>query len=160
MIITETAKKELKKPLGKVYSDYREITKLSKKYRIISVGDVCTLALLDLGICPHLAVFDLKFMRKKLRPAHALILKRVFGKAIKMKNKAGTISEEILENAKDILERGGGLLIDGEEDLTALAFIKAATSKYILVYGQPGEGMVIVKNDDKTKKKVDRILAT
>lgn len=159
MKIPNKVKTELKKPLGKVYQDYREIKKLSKTHKIISIGDICTLALLDLGIRPHLAVFDLKFMRKKLKPAHAAIIKMIFKNPMKMKNKPGTISEVLLKKADSIVENGGALMIDGEEDLTALAFINAAKPEHVLVYGQPKKGLVVVKIDKKIKKKIEKILS-
>ncbi|MBI5047105.1 DUF359 domain-containing protein [Candidatus Micrarchaeota archaeon] len=57
-----------------------------------------------------------------------------------------------------MLERGGGVLVDGEEDLTALAFILHAKAHDIVVYGQPHKGMVIVKPDKKLKDRVSEWL--
>ena len=48
-------------------------------------------------------------------------------------------------------------MIDGEEDLTALAFIDAADKETILIYGQPKKGMVLVY-PEKVRKKVHAII--
>jgi len=159
MKIPQKVKDELKEPLGKVYDDYKEVVRLSRTKKIVSVGDVCTLGLLQIGIMPHLAIFDYKSMRKKLDIRHMEVLKRYFPKAARLKNPAGTISDFLIKNSKRLLKQGGGILIDGEEDLTALAFIENAGPKFILIYGQPNEGLVIVKMDDKTKKKVSGLLS-
>lgn len=158
MKISKEARAGLKKPLGKVYTTLEAVKTLSKRHRVISVGDICTLALLCIGIRPHLAVFDLRYMRKALPQEMALILKREFGNTKTIKNRHGTVSGKLLKNANEIMKKGGAIKIDGEEDLTALAFIKNADAHSIIVYGQPNEGMVIVKPDKKTKEIVNRIL--
>ncbi len=159
MRIPEKVKSELKKPLGKVYPDYGELKRLSKEHMIISVGDICTLGLLDVGIKPHLAVFDFKYMRRKLDSSYVSILKLTFPKPKRMKNPKGTISQGIIDKAPELVREGGAIFIDGEEDLTALAFIAAASDAYVLVYGQPGEGLVLVMMDEKTKKKATDLLS-
>jgi len=159
MKIPQKVKKELKEPLGKVHTDYKEVIKLANDHKIISVGDICTLGLLQMGIRPHLAVFDFKFMRKKLQPEYVAILKRDFPKARRIKNVAGTISDNLLRKSDEYLETGGGLLVDGEEDLTALAFIDCAGPDFVLIYGQPDEGLVIVNMNNKTKKRVKELLS-
>ena len=159
MRIPENIKKELKRPLGELHIDFRKIRKLSASMRIISIGDVCTLGLLAMGIKPHLAVFDHKYMRNELERGFVSILERSYPNPIKMPNPPGTLSEEIIEQAKSLIEKGGGLQIDGEEDLTALAFILKGGKNDLIIYGQPNEGMVVVVPDEKVKKKIERWLA-
>lgn len=154
MRIPEQVRKELKRPLGKLHSDFSEIRELSKTHRVISVGDVCTLGLLAMGIKPHLAVFDHLFMRRRLKPGMIRILELHFKEPRKYKNMPGTLSETLISKAPELLEDGGAVLIDGEEDLTALAFMLAAGKKDIIIYGQPDEGMVVVKPDKKLKDKI------
>ncbi len=158
MKIPDKIRERLKMPIGKVHIDFVEIKRLSKNHKIISVGDVCTLALLQLGIMPHLAVFDFRCKRDEISEKKKNILRQAFPEMESLRNHSGHISEEIMENAQRLLDKGGGLLIEGEEDLTALAFIKEANEKYVLVYGQPNEGVVIVRIDEKTKKRLDELL--
>ena len=159
MIIPENVRKELKRPLGELHIDFRKIRKLSGGKRIISIGDVCTLGLLAMGIRPHLAVFDHRYMRNELEPGSVKILEQNFPDPLKMSNPPGTLSEDILRDAGELIEKGGAILIEGEEDLTALAFIKSAGKNDLIIYGQPNEGMVVVKADEKVKKKIERWLA-
>ncbi|MFH1785256.1 MAG: DUF359 domain-containing protein [Candidatus Micrarchaeota archaeon] len=158
MEIPEKIKNELKKPLGQLIT-LEEIKKTEAK-RIISVGDVCTLNLIFVGITPHLAVFDHLYMRRKLEADAIAKLKSKFANPKKYKNQPGTISEELINDAEKILEEGGAVLIEGEEDLTALAFILVANENDIIVYGQPNEGMVMVIPDKEIKNKIKNWLAT
>jgi uncharacterized protein (UPF0218 family) len=152
-------RRELKKPLGRLVKDFRRLKALGRTRRIISVGDVCTLVLLGMGIKPHLAVFDHLFMRHELDRSRIGILERSFRKPARYKNPQGTLSERIIADSGRLVSKGGGVLIDGEEDLTALAFIMAAGPGDAVVYGQPGKGMVVVLPDRKIKKKIERWLS-
>lgn len=156
--IPERTRGQLKRPLGKLYKDFREIRRLSKDHRIIAVGDVCTLALLAMGIRPHLAVFDFRLMRRRLDSGMENILRMYYKKPKRYKNPAGTLSEKILADAEKLIKKGGGVFIDGEEDLTALAFILKGSTKEIIVYGQPHMGLVVVRPDAKIKKKINQWL--
>ncbi len=160
MDIPEEVRKQLKQPLGELHADFRRIRELSAKHRIIAIGDICTLALLGMGIIPHLAVFDHRYMRKRLEPEMIGILEMHYREPKEYSNPPGTISEKILEDAKGLIEQGGGVLIDGEEDLTALAFIRSADASDIIVYGQPDKGLVIVFPDKGIKEKIRRWLAS
>ena len=153
--ISEEIKDKLKKPLGKLQRDFKGIRRLSRTHRIIAVGDVCTLGLLAMGIKPHLAVFDYLFMRHRLDPGMIRILELHFKKPKKYKNAPGTLSERLSSDAVGLISEGGAVLIDGEEDLTALAFILGAGKTDIVIYGQPNEGMVLVRPDIKLKKKIE-----
>ncbi len=155
MIIPPAVKEQLKKPLGRLQTDFRLVKKLSRKRRVIAVGDVCTLSLLAMGIRPHLAVFDHLFMRHRLDPGMVRILALHFPRQKRYRNPAGTLSERLLRDAGRLIQEGGAVLIDGEEDLTALAFIRAAGEEDVVVYGQPHSGMVVVVPDKRIKKKID-----
>lgn len=160
MKIPERTRAELRKPLGQVQKDFRKIKALSRNHRIIVVGDVCTLGLLAAGIRPHVAVYDHRFMRQRLDSGMVGILAVHFKNPKKYANPAGTLSEKILRDAPKLLEKGGAVLIAGEEDLTALAFILAAGPRDRVVYGQPHEGLVLVKPDRKIKKKIEGWLSS
>jgi hypothetical protein len=156
--VSERVREELKKPLGTLIKDI-SLLRRRPHQRIISIGDVCTIEFLSSGVTPHLAVFDFKSMRKPLHEKGVKMLLSL-GEPKRYKNPPGTLSERILGDAGMLLERGGAVLIEGEEDLTALAFILAAKEDDIIVYGQPKEGMVVVKPSEKLKKKIKGWLAS
>jgi len=159
MRIPDGVKAKLKKPLGTLETDFRRIKTLSHGHRITSVGDICTLSLLALGVKPHLAVFDHRFMRQRLDSGMVSMLDVHFGRARRYRNPAGTLSEKVIKDAKRLMREGGAVLIDGEEDLTALAFIVEGGKRDVIIYGQPHKGLVIVRPDAKLKKKINGWLA-
>jgi uncharacterized protein (UPF0218 family) len=156
--IPENVRAALKKPLGKKYESVEQIE--FGPGRLVSVGDICTINLLNMGIRPHLAVFDFHFMRNEIFEGNKKLLKAAFPFPRTYENPPGTLSDEILKDAETLLEKGGAVLIEGEEDLTALAFILAAKEDDIIVYGQPNEGIVVVKPTEKLKKKIKGWLAS
>ncbi len=156
--ITPKVRAQLKKPLGKLCKTLEEVKKHSYTHKIVAVGDVTTLALLGIGIRPHLAVFDFKYMRRKLTEELENVIRRHFRSIITLSNPAGTLSEEVLAAAPKLLKTGGAVKINGEEDLTALAFVKFADKNMLIVYGQPNEGIVVVEPTASIKKKVDWML--
>ncbi|MFH2106671.1 MAG: DUF359 domain-containing protein [Candidatus Micrarchaeota archaeon] len=144
MKITEDMRKKLKKPLGTLTTIHKiKNARWIRAKKIVSIGDITTLKLLKAGILPHLAIFDFRFMRKKLPDDKKKLLKNEFPDRKTMKNTPGTVSDYLIKNAKKILERGGAIRIIGEEDLTAIAFAKHLNKKYVLLYGQPKKGIVI-----------------
>ena len=156
--IPASARIWLKRPLGRLYPSVRPLKAKSRGHRIVSVGDACTLALLDAGIMPHLAVFDLKCMRGRLNAEGRSILRARYPRPKVYSNPAGTLSMRLVSDAPGLLSKGGAVLIRGEEDLTALAFIIAQGKKDLVVYGQPGKGIVIVRQDKKLIKRISRLL--
>lgn len=157
MLIPEDIRMELKKPLGRIETDFQGITRLREcrpSLRIISIGDICTLGLLENGLMPQLAVFDFQSMRAPLPPEGVRALRSAFRSMKRYRNPPGTLSEELLDEAGALIEEGGAILIEGEEDLTALAFILAAKEEDIVVYGQPEQGMVVVSPGPRVKAKV------
>jgi hypothetical protein len=80
-------------------------------------------------------------------------------RVVTAKNQAGTIEQ----NARVAVERairGEASLveIDGEEDLLALIAVLAAPGGALVVYGQPDEGVVLVRVSDRRKAEAERIL--
>lgn len=148
--IDEETKEILKKPLGRIISE-EEIKKLNKK--IISIGDVCTLNLMKNKIKIDVAVFDFKTKREEISNEEKEILLKS-GKFIELENPTGQLNNEIVKNARRYIDQKINIKINGEEDLTALAFIIELKEHEALIYGQPNVGMVIVEKDDKLKERI------
>jgi uncharacterized protein (UPF0218 family) len=149
--ISERAKEQMKKPLGTL----EDISRLRCAGRLITIGDVCTVAILRTGAVPHLAVFDHHTMRSEVDRSMVEELGARFPNPRRYSNPAGTVSDELLRDAGKLIDEGGAILIDGEEDLTALAFIMVAKKDDIILYGQPGEGVVVVRPGKRLKKKIE-----
>lgn len=154
---------EFKKPFGKLVkgtidetmSEMKVIIDKEKPTLIIAVGDAVTQNLFEHKIVPQLSIIDYKCMRKKIQP-----LKLPIEKTVHVENPQGSISKQAMDAIKEALESKEFTLIivDGEEDLLTLIAVLYAPEKAIVVYGQPHEGIVIVKVTSKKKAEAENLL--
>ena len=157
--IGKDLRERLKKPLGQVIP-FSEALVYCKGRKVVCIGDEVTFNFLVEGKVPYVAVFDLKTLRHEVEPRVRGKLLEFYPNAKKVEKPAGDLSEEMFVLAKEYLEKGGALHVEGEEDLFALAFALQIDSE-IVVYGQPGEGCVILEKGnpelEKLKIKVDEL---
>jgi uncharacterized protein (UPF0218 family) len=156
-------RRRLKKPLGELIkgsfketvSVFKQIVEREKPLGIVSVGDAVSKNLVENGICPNVLIVDNRIMRKNITPVSLIadVEKRV-------KNPPGTITFEALDTIREALKvnHRTKIVVDGEEDLLALCAILYAPENFFVVYGQPGEGMVVVKATKQKKDEVAGIL--
>lgn len=156
-------RKRLKKPLGELIkgsfeetvSRFKQIVEREKSPGIVSVGDAVSKNLAENGIYPNLLIVDNRIMRKNITPValNADVEKQV-------KNPPGTITFEALNAVQKALKANHRtkIIVDGEEDLLALCAILYAPENFFVVYGQPREGIVVVKVTKQKKEEVAGIL--
>lgn len=153
----------LKQPFGTLIPD-KQVTKqkvalmLKGAKQVITVGDATTERLVGFGIMPDVAVIDGRERRsKRSYPANYQ------AKELRCKNPAGTISKEAVGILRDALKTlpPVRVLVDGEEDLLALPAFAMAPEGSAVMYGQPLEGLVVVKitraKQEQAKDLMDRI---
>jgi uncharacterized protein (UPF0218 family) len=77
-----------------------------------------------------------------------------------VKNPRGTISEEAFTIIQEALKETARvkIVVDGEEDLLTLVAVLAAPENSFVVYGQPHEGIVVVKASPEKKAEVAVLL--
>jgi len=123
---------------------------------VISVGDRVTESLHALGRTPDVQVVD-EVERRVNRDAPDV----PFVRLLRAVNPAGTVTVGSIEAVRSALEgvKPARVLIDGEEDLLAIPAIEAAPVGSSLYYGQPGEGVVMVRIDERAKASVRRTYA-
>jgi uncharacterized protein (UPF0218 family) len=81
-------------------------------------------------------------------------------KELRCSNSAGTISREAVSLLQDALRSHYPVrvIVDGEEDMLALPIFSIAPDCSVVLYGQPLEGIVIVKITPKTRKKAKDLM--
>jgi GTP-dependent dephospho-CoA kinase len=138
---------KLKRPFGTLIPD-KKVTKqklsslLKDAKKVIAVGDATTERLFGFGIIPDVAVFDGKERRsKRSYPANYQ------AQEIRCTNPAGVISKQAVDVLRGALKSREAVrvLVEGEEDLLALPLFVMAPEGSAVLYGQPLEGMVVVK---------------
>lgn len=150
----------LKKPFGTLVLD-NAVTKqkvasmLKGARKVIAVGDATTERLVSFGIVPDVAVIDGKERRSgRSYPANYA------AKELRCRNPAGTISKDAVKVLQDALKAAppAKVFVEGEEDLLALpAFVLAPEGSAVL-YGQPLEGLVVVKITPAKQKRAKDLM--
>ena len=133
---------DLKAPLGPVLTDVDELLGLVDG-PLIAVGDVVTATLARAGRPPDLAVVDGRTERGPVDDDVAALVPEA---DVTVENPAATVTAELVEAMAAGLVADGRttVLVDGEEDLAVLPALLLAPTGASVVYGQPGEGMVVV----------------
>ena len=161
--VTPELRVKLKEPFGmlirgsfaETMRKLKNIVKREKPPKIISVGDTVSRNLHEHQMNPQLSITDNKRMRRRIKT-------RTFnGKnVVHVKNPRGTITEEAITAIRETLESDEDVhvIVDGEEDLLALIAVLYAPEKSLVVYGQPYEGIVVVKATSEKKAGAMEIL--
>lgn len=161
--LPEKLRAKLKKPLGtlipgnfqETISKLRELIEREKPTKIITVGDAVTECMIKNHIQLDVFIIDNKIMRQPITP-----LKLGAKRTLYAKNPAGTISDNAWTTIKNALKMNiqTKIVIDGEEDLLALPAVLFAPEGSFVVYGQPKEGVVVIKVTAEKKAEVKLII--
>jgi hypothetical protein len=74
-------------------------------------------------------------------------------------NRAGTIESGAWQIIVEAVRQGNSVvLVDGEEDLLALPAVLSSPDKSLVVYGQPGVGIVLVRVNAEKKKDISELV--
>jgi GTP-dependent dephospho-CoA kinase len=157
LILKKEQRKAFKKPFGKLYSTLQDIDEpYLEKHFIISIGDATTKNLIDANIIPEIGIIDNKIERKTYN--HNIEYNAI---TLNARNPPGTITDELwdtIEKAKYLARESNVLIVvNGEEDLAVIPCVLTAPEDSIILYGQPGEGIVVVEAD-KVKETAKEML--
>ena len=142
-------------PFGTLYADCEDVLPLIEKKTVYTVGDVVTWHLVRRGVVPRIAIIDGHTMRSPFNRSPA-----VFQKKLHARNPPGTITRELMD-VLDQAVRGPWVLVlvDGEEDLAVIPLVIAAPDGALILYGQPGEGVVLCEVTPAAKEKARTMLS-
>jgi uncharacterized protein (UPF0218 family) len=132
-----------------------ELIETDKPSTVISVGDTVSENMMKHGISMQVLIVDNKVMRDPIQPIVADA-----DQTLHLKNPPGSLTEEAWTVTRKALsgKERTKVLVDGEEDLLTLVAVLLAPENSLVVYGQPHEGIVVVKVTEKKKEKVHRIV--
>ncbi len=147
---------ELKKPLGRLLrgdvSDnvvaLERILEEEKPPCFATVRDYVTFYIIGHGLDPDLAVVDHRVMRREVEPFN------FHRDRVAVTNPASTIKAEAQRVLGDAitLKKRLGVVVEGEEDLLVLPLMAMMPIGSVIVYGQPGEGMVVVTLTEERRR--------
>ncbi|KYK38541.1 MAG: DUF359 domain-containing protein [Theionarchaea archaeon] len=132
---------------GEIPEPYQILRQMLKGEKVIAIGDVVAENLIKAGIEPDMMVVDGKSMREEREIAVQC--------DITVKNRASEITEELMEAIRKGYKR---IYVEGEEDLAALPAILYAEENSVIVYGQPSEGIMVIRPTEENKETVRKTL--
>lgn len=161
--LTPEMRIRLKRPLGilikgsfvETMRKFKDIVDDQNPPIIVSVGDTVSKNLAKNSVIPKLSIVDNKCMRRSIKPATFKAEKIVY-----VKNPQGTITDEAITGIHEALNdnRCTKMIVDGEEDLLTLIAIANAPEESLIIYGQPYEGIVVVKVTPEKRTEIYTIL--
>lgn len=161
--LTPELRKALKQPLGTLIRGsfidtmkrLRKMVEQDSPSSIISVGDTVSKNLAQNGFSPKLYIIDNKCMRRSTKPFELPADRTVY-----ITNPRGTITDEAERAIEAALKESEHvkIVVKGEEDLLTLVAIAYASEDSYVIYGQPHEGIVVVKVTPDKKTEIASIL--
>lgn len=132
---------------GEIPVPYRILKKMLKDEQVIAIGDVVAENLLKVGIEPAVLIVDGRSRREDVEIEIQC--------DITVKNPQSEITDELVDAIRKGYKR---IFVEGEEDLAALPAILYAHENSVIVYGQPLEGIMVIRPTEENKKKVRETL--
>ncbi|MCL2032784.1 MAG: GTP-dependent dephospho-CoA kinase family protein [Methanomassiliicoccaceae archaeon] len=155
--VPEKNRELFKEPLGRDLKE-EELTIIGKTPKMITVGDVVSLTVVEHGIIPDLSVYDGMTERKEMTEFAALVKNKGWEETV-VKNEAGTITAELITAVKNALNGKKEIIrVEGEEDLAVLPCILLSPEGTNIIYGWPGRGMKLIVTDENVRRKAQRLM--
>lgn len=153
-VLSPTARETFKEPVGTDISE-EDLRIFGKTHYIITVGDVVSLTVRNIGIVPLLSVYDGITERRELTEFADLVKNRGWAETAVV-NPPGYITRELMVAVENALAGKSEKIIrvEGEEDLAVIPCILFAPEGSVVVYGWPGRGMKAVPVDGPIKKHI------
>ncbi|TAJ45644.1 GTP-dependent dephospho-CoA kinase family protein [Methanofollis fontis] len=144
-----------REPFGDLYPELADALPMLEGKTVYAVGDVVTHNLLAAGRDPDIAVIDGFTMRTPCNRTPLLLHRRV-----RVKNPPGTLTEDLTEALEEAVADPPVLItVDGEEDLAVIPLALAAPMGAAILYGQPGEGVVVCMVTESLKSAAKDLLS-
>jgi uncharacterized protein (UPF0218 family) len=162
LLLTGEQRQRLKEPLGQLIMGppsecnqaLKNVQDEDKPRLLILVGDTISRNALSSGIRADVIIIDNKEMR-----GEAIGFTHGKARVFRTVNPQGTIDLLAWEAVAEAVQRGdGAVLVDGEEDLLTLVAIMVAPVGSVVAYGQPAQGIVIVRVTAKKKNEVQALV--
>jgi GTP-dependent dephospho-CoA kinase len=159
--LPDSLRDRFKSPLGDLIPESQVnksniLNHISENSYLITVGDRTTEKMIDFGLIPSLQIIDNQEKRVKREPAKADDRYT----EIVCNNPAAEITPQSIDAIKKAFasKTPVRLTVVGEEDLLVIPVCIYAPENSLVMYGQPNEGLVIVKITPEIRNKTQRLL--
>jgi len=158
--LPDSLRDQMKVPLGILLPENQtqknEIQKhLTDNSYIITVGDRTTEKMINFDLIPSLQIIDGQEKREKREPP-----KLENATELTVDNPAAQITSQSISVIKKAftMQSPVRIFVNGEEDLLVLPVCVNAPENSVVMYGQPHEGLVIVKITTEIRNKAQSLL--
>ena len=160
MKLPDSIRDQFKNPLGVLIPEPQATKETIQKHLdsnsfVITVGDRTTQKMIEFDLIPSLMIVDGQEKRSKRQAPQ-------FDSAtqITVDNPAAEITLQSIDVIKKALTMNPPvrILVNGEEDLLVLPVCIHAPENSVIMYGQPNEGLVVVKISTEIRNKVQRLV--
>ncbi len=161
MKLPDNLREQLKIPLGLLLleneANKKNIQKhISENFFIITVGDRTTEKMIEFGLIPSLQIIDGQEKRIKRNIPENFDVSTL----LTCDNPAAEITNQSIETIKKafISQAPVRITVNGEEDLLVIPVCIHSPENSVVMYGQPNEGLVIVKITPEIRNKTQKLL--
>ena len=161
MKLPDNLREQLKIPLGLLLLESDATKKniqkhISENSFIITVGDRTTEKMIEFGLIPSLQIIDGQEKRIKRDIPKSFDISTT----LTCENPAAEITDQSIETIKKAFASHTPvrITVNGEEDLLVLPVCIYAPENSVVMYGQPNEGLVIVKINPEIRNKTQTLL--
>lgn len=158
--LPEALRAEFQKPFGPVVQTAGVADALRDAGSIVCVGDHVSLTALRLGARPKLIVVDYRTERAAVEAAVRDELSRYGERVVRVRSPPASVSDELYQAVVEGLRAPGTFRVEveGEEDLAGLPVFAEAPDGTVVLYGMPGAGVVVVRQDAAMRRRARRFL--
>ena len=173
VVMTPQVEAELKEPFGQLFPGPEDEPSVAMSHAldhiesgfgpVIAVGDVTVRTLQDLGRPADIALIDGLTKREPWEGADGIDAS-LYDRTLSCSSPAGCLTPSLLGACEEAIEfwkvSGHTSLIDidGEEDLAPLVLHPLAPLNAVVLYGQPGKGVVVRWCGEDAKQRCRRLL--
>jgi len=158
--LSDSLRNKFKAPLGILLPENQTSKENIKKFLstdsfIVTVGDRTTEKMIGFDLIPSLQIIDGQEKREKREPP-----KLANATELTVDNPAAEITPQSVSAIKTAftLQSPVRLFVNGEEDLLVLPVCVHAPENAVVMYGQPNEGLVIVKITPEIRNKAQALI--
>ena len=161
MKLPDSIRPQMKIPLGVLLPENQTNKENIQKHilddsYLITVGDRTTEKMIDFDIIPSLQIID-NIEKREKRESPKL---SEFTNTLDVENPPAEITVQSIDIIKKAFSMSPPvrIIVNGEEDLLVLPVCILAPENSIVMYGQPNEGLVIVKITSEIRNKAQSLL--
>jgi uncharacterized protein (UPF0218 family) len=157
--LPEELRVELGTAIGPIVSSDGLPDAVGAPFKLIAVGDLCSVSALIEGLLPDVIVVDFKTRRGNEAEIEEFF-RELNWKTIDVVNPPGVLTRSMWQGISEAYksEERVMVVVQGEEDLATLVCIALAPPNSVVLYGLPERGVVVVSADEEAKQKVKKVL--